>query len=319
MPMKLEMKLKKVEKLLRLSRDYLDARFLNGRYPFYLDVRLTTDCNNRCSYCCIPRGKHEFIDTETFKQVLDILADHVFMIVLSGGEPLMHPGIDEIIRHIHDRGPIYSILVTNGRLVPEKIESLKMLKRVLVSLDGTKEHHDDLRGEGSWEAAVKAIRLLRSNGIRVTTNTVITSKNADQVDYVLELAEREDANCMFQPVTPATTPEENVERLMPDAEQIARLQKKITNQPRVKMFKRTIDNFSNYPENDCNRLFSKRMSFFLNTDGRVHGCFGTCDMSEGVRLTTIEDLHRVRLIQSRNCWCNDKFELEHLLNIPWIA
>jgi len=64
-------------------------------------------CNLACTYC------NEFDDfssrcrLEEMKKRLDILAEMgTSIITISGGEPLMHPDLDEVIRHMRRRGMI---------------------------------------------------------------------------------------------------------------------------------------------------------------------------------------------------------------------
>jgi molybdenum cofactor biosynthesis enzyme MoaA len=72
---------------------------------------------------------------------------------LDGDEPLAHKYVDEIVRRLTDRG-VSTRMNMNGILVPKKIETIKRLARVKISLDGLKARHDAARGKGVFDKAL---------------------------------------------------------------------------------------------------------------------------------------------------------------------
>src|ERR1700739_586050 len=79
--------------------------------PFLVHIIPIRRCNLACTYC------NEFDDfsppvaLDEMKKRLDILAGMgTSIITISGGEPLMHPDLDDIIRHIRERGMIAGLI-----------------------------------------------------------------------------------------------------------------------------------------------------------------------------------------------------------------
>src|SRR5207237_5498380 len=90
---------------------------VSTKHPFLVHIIPIRRCNLACTYC------NEFDDfsppvpLEEMKKRLDILAGMgTSIITISGGEPLLHPELDEIIRHIRRRGMIAG-MITNGFLL----------------------------------------------------------------------------------------------------------------------------------------------------------------------------------------------------------
>lgn len=108
----------------------------------------------------------------------------------SGGEPLLRPDLFEIIEYAKSLD-FSVVLITNGTLVDREVaKSLGglSLKRVQVSLDGLKENHEYLRGDGTYEVTVEAIRLLAGEGVSVAVRTTVTRRNVGELEEVADLA-----------------------------------------------------------------------------------------------------------------------------------
>ena len=110
----------------------------------YLRISVTDRCNFRCKYC-MPEGKKEFIPHseiltyEEIREVTETFAEFgVRSVRLTGGEPLVRRGIENLIAKLKELNGIEEItLTTNGFFLKEKAKTLKEsgLKRVNVSLD----------------------------------------------------------------------------------------------------------------------------------------------------------------------------------------
>jgi MoaA/NifB/PqqE/SkfB family radical SAM enzyme len=107
-------------------------------HPLLAHIIPIRRCNLACTYC------NEFDDfsppvpTETMFHRVDKLADlGTSVITISGGEPLLHPQLDEIIHHIRKRGVIAGLITNGYLLVPERIERLNRagLEWLQISID----------------------------------------------------------------------------------------------------------------------------------------------------------------------------------------
>lgn len=168
--------------------------------PFLVVWDYTYRCNLRCKHCYIVAGVNRSeMSLEERKKALDILADAgVIIIAFSGGEPLLGPGIYDMIRRASDYG-IYPAMATNGTLITEEVaERLAKagLQYVQISLDAPiPQIHDDFRGiPGAWERTVKGIKNAKKAGLYVEISMTITKLNYHLVPQMLELAKELEAD-----------------------------------------------------------------------------------------------------------------------------
>jgi len=90
------------------------------KHPFLVHIIPMRRCNLDCGYCNEYDDVSKPVPLEEMKRRLDILADMgTSMITISGGEPLMHPELEEVIRHMRKRG-IYAGMITNGFLLSKE-------------------------------------------------------------------------------------------------------------------------------------------------------------------------------------------------------
>jgi MoaA/NifB/PqqE/SkfB family radical SAM enzyme len=130
------------------------------------------------------------MSTRQIKDLISDLRDNgCLRISFSGGEPLLREDIGELIDYARKMGMSVT-LNTNGMLVPQYLSALKNLDSLAISLDGRPEHHNILRGEGTGEKAISAIKQAVEAGIRVNVNTVLNKYNLHDIDYMLDLASR---------------------------------------------------------------------------------------------------------------------------------
>jgi hopanoid biosynthesis associated radical SAM protein HpnH len=106
---------------------------------------------------------------------------------IAGGEPLMHPHIDEIVRQLVARKK-YIFLCTNAMLLRKKMDKFKPSPyfAFAVHIDGLRERHDEsVAKEGVFDEAVAAIKEAKKRGFRVTTNS--TFFNTDTPQTIIEV------------------------------------------------------------------------------------------------------------------------------------
>lgn len=191
----------KAKDLLHISASVILYHLVYKRTPLTVSFLSTYSCNQKCSYCDWTKLEHTQMTTEQAKEMICSLKNAgTVKLGFAGGESLLREDIDELLECSRQNGLITSVS-TNGREVPNHIEALKKnVDIVQVSLDGRKNTHDSLRGEGSYDAAIKAINILKRNNIKVITNTVITKKNIGELDYIINFAKENNIFTLFQPV-----------------------------------------------------------------------------------------------------------------------
>lgn len=162
--------------------------------PRKVEIEITPRCNLRCKYCCHFASEGDvskelpFSDWEAF--FAECGSNGVMSVHLSGGEPFIRKDILQILQSIIDNKMRFGCN-TNGNYITEEIADYiansKRCNVMQVSLDGhCAEVHDALRGNGSFDKAVNAIRLMHSKGIPVSIRVTIHKNN---VYYLKEIAE----------------------------------------------------------------------------------------------------------------------------------
>ncbi|MFP6636221.1 MAG: adenosyl-hopene transferase HpnH [Dehalococcoidia bacterium] len=175
-----------IELSLRLAV-YLLKKRLTGRKRFPLVTMLEPleMCNLACVGCGRIREYQPVIDRMMPVDVaLNAVKESGAPIVsIAGGEPTIHPKIDEIInRLIEDKYFVYCC--TNGLLLDKMLTKIPPSKYLcwVVHMDGMEEIHDEsVARKGVFKKAVQVMELALSQGYRVCTNTTIF-KNSDVED-----------------------------------------------------------------------------------------------------------------------------------------
>jgi cyclic pyranopterin phosphate synthase len=167
-----------------------------GRIAKKLRISVTDRCNMRCGYC-MPKDNTKWFDTTevlSFEEIIrlsSIFANlGVEKIRITGGEPLVRPSIENLIKSIAKIRHIKSIgLTTNGLLLLGRLEALKSsgLDSVNISLDSFKEDRFKMMtGVNGLDTVISSIQKAKDVGFDVKINTVVVRGWND--DEVVEFA-----------------------------------------------------------------------------------------------------------------------------------
>ena len=184
------------------SQDILDfsedkfLRKLRGlkEKPTYITWEITNACNLRCKHCGLPdvgEPLEDELNTSEVHGVVDnIVASGAKGLLFSGGEPLIRKDVLEIIQYA---SRFLSVSIqTNGYLLELFAPALMDIgvEHVQVSLDGARaETHDYLRGNGSFDRAVRGIEKCRELGFPIiSVAAVIHRENLKELDEMMEFA-----------------------------------------------------------------------------------------------------------------------------------
>ncbi|MBI2630422.1 radical SAM protein [Candidatus Pacearchaeota archaeon] len=164
-------------------------RISRKNIPIRAVWKVTKVCNLRCKHCLEHKFQDKDVPLDKMKYILDKLAEAgTKHLSINGGEPLMRKDIGEIIRYAKKLGMSVGI-TTNGSLLPHKINEIKGIDILGLSLDGPKSIHDYIRGKGQFDEVMTAIKIARENGIKnVYINTVLTKIMCDKPEYIDEIA-----------------------------------------------------------------------------------------------------------------------------------
>ena len=155
----------------------------------YLELQLLHQCNLRCRHCYLGPPRPERL---TLGEALGISREFSqrggLRLLISGGEPLLYP---ELPRYLSEtRGlSVRRILLTNGTLITRQNITGLELEEIQVSLDGWRQGHEKLRGPGTFDRAIRGIRIARDAGIPVSIATMVHRGNLREFDQLARFVE----------------------------------------------------------------------------------------------------------------------------------
>jgi MoaA/NifB/PqqE/SkfB family radical SAM enzyme len=190
----------------------LSYRFLDGRSapPETVSLLLTYQCNLRCQMCgqwgergslkgLPPAETKVYMAMPIIERLIDDIKDFHPTITLFGGEPLLHPQWEEIVKRIKGAG-LRCNMISNGVLLRKRAEEAVALglDEIIFSLDGPAEVHDAIRGgKGVFDRALEGFQHLQDAKERygkkkplVNVNTVIWEQNYTMLHDIVEQAGR---------------------------------------------------------------------------------------------------------------------------------
>ena len=184
-----------------------------GREIDYLRVSVTDNCNLRCVYCMDEKDNkflkkdEKLTDDEIYRVVKESAKLGIKKVRITGGEPLVRPGVVDLIGKINSIEGIEEIyLTTNGILLADRLDELVKngLKGVNISLDSLKEDRfNKLTRLGHVDNVLAAIDKAISLGIKVKLNTVIVNDiNKDEIMDFVNLTKEKEIDVRFIELMP---------------------------------------------------------------------------------------------------------------------
>jgi hopanoid biosynthesis associated radical SAM protein HpnH len=179
---------------LRLGMYLMKQKLLRReKFPLLVELEPLYACNLKCAGCGKIQQPHTLLKQRmpVAQAVGAIEESGAPMVSIAGGEPLMHPQIDEIVRQLLGRRKIV-FLCTNAVLLPKHIHKFKPHPNFswIVHIDGLRERHDaSVCKDGVFDEAVAAIKQAKAAGFRVMTNTTFFDLDSpndviDVLDYL---------------------------------------------------------------------------------------------------------------------------------------
>lgn len=178
---------KEIEECKRLVKE--NGWLLFSLYPLQFSVQTVNYCNARCDFCYanVPNERErKTMSFERIRSLKDYAALHGVKFGVSGGEPLLHPHVYDILSYRRDE--VFDTLITN--LTPD-FDHKKLVETrvdlIQVSIHGYREKHDRVLKIKNAYSRVRErmINLLRDD-VNVATNTVITPGNIDSMKRLVE-------------------------------------------------------------------------------------------------------------------------------------
>ena len=171
-----------------IFKKYLGYKLFNKRSPLYGSADIINVCNLHCEHCYwwLNRKENDELSLDEWKQVIHekFKKNHVFIVTVVGGEPLMRKDVVELFAK---EFPKRACVVTNGTY---PIPHLKNIYFYWVSIDGDKKTHNEIRGDGAWEKTRKNVIDYVNSGDKAWKDIWITmtinSKNYKTIPQVID-------------------------------------------------------------------------------------------------------------------------------------
>ena len=274
-------------------------------------IEITNKCNLSCLHCFNNSGEplSDELTTEEICSLIDVLSSMgVHRLTLTGGEPLVHPDLFEIVEHAR-KAPMTVTIFTNGTLITEEhVEKFKKVGvKVAVSVDSCNEQtHDTFRGKkGALKRTLQGITLLRAAGLSVTVSVSLSQLNKNELVDTLKYF-REHNLTDYQVAEVSTSGRGLDEVVITPEEYYQVLVEQLTYEKGVKKVK----GLAPKREDGCGIAQSL---IYVKADGTILPCHTCCkDMGVGnvrdVDLAefwdtneTLEMLRRIRAEDDSNC------------------
>ena len=173
---------------LHLGLKFASYRLLGRTSPLYGSADIINVCNLHCEHCYwwLNRKENEDLTVEQWKRVIDekFKKNHVFIVTLVGGEPMMRM---DVVRLFVKEFPRRACIVTNGTY---PIPHLKDIYFYWISIDGSRQVHNEIRGDGAWEKTRKNVLDYVKSGKKAWKDIWITmtinSKNYKTIPQVID-------------------------------------------------------------------------------------------------------------------------------------
>jgi MoaA/NifB/PqqE/SkfB family radical SAM enzyme len=184
-------------KKIRLLSDIITSKIVNQNKPLVLVLKVTNKCNLSCKYCNQKNQNIQSLPLQKIEEIVNEVAKDCAHIIITGGEPTLHPNLPEIINFIKSKDIIVS-MVSNGTFEYSDITKLRGLHHLVLSIDSLDEKYR-LR-LSSKRKILKIIKEAKRHNIKVLLNCVINKQNANHIEDLLKISKEWGCEIAFQPL-----------------------------------------------------------------------------------------------------------------------
>ncbi len=177
-------------------------RRLFSLYPILCNYYITTKCNAKCVFCNIweTQGIHATME-DVQSNLKDLARLGVRFIDFTGGEPLMHPELPDILG-LAKRMGFQTTVTTNCLLYPKMAEQIRGKINLLhFSLDAPgREEHDQIRGVKCFDKVMKSLDIATSLGEVPDLLFTVTEDNLHHLPQMIRIAQERKLILLTNPV-----------------------------------------------------------------------------------------------------------------------
>lgn len=175
-----------------------------SKKKFALQWHITAKCSNSCEHCYLQeteKKRAEIRNELSLRECFEIINDFKKTtkawdvdgrIYFTGGDPLLKKGFFKLVEYAREKGMEVGILGNPNLLDSQTALMLKEMGVFYyqVSIEGMKETHDRIRGEGSFEETLRAIEALNEAGISSNVMFTVSRENMDELIPTIKLVSK---------------------------------------------------------------------------------------------------------------------------------
>lgn len=184
---------------------------LNKNIPLIGTLELTYQCPLKCLHCYLPQTKGRLpvlkkkeLLTNDWKRVLrELKKAGCLYIVFTGGEPLLRKDLIELCQYAAKLNFSVQIFSTGFNITKELLKKLKdcSIASFEMSFYGRKKIHNKITGDkNSFDATLKAAKLIAASGIAVKFKVPLMKENFGEMAYIRNLCQKHGFSHTFDPI-----------------------------------------------------------------------------------------------------------------------
>jgi radical SAM protein with 4Fe4S-binding SPASM domain len=157
--------------------------------PLFMVWEITKKCNLHCRHCSNADLTRADLGLTAIFKIIEILKrEQIFHVILSGGEPLLRDDIFTIFQKLNAEEISFDVCTNGTILNTTLVKKLKKSnpRRVYISLDGLESAHDTIRGKGSFQKALRGLRLLKKYELNVGIIFTLMKTNLGDLDKFMD-------------------------------------------------------------------------------------------------------------------------------------
>lgn len=168
-----------------------------SKLPTCVVVYLTDYCKLKCKHCFLSQNNcinKNMIDFGIIKKLLlTFKENNVFMVAFTGGDPMLHPQIFEILS-LTKKMNMLPLLGISGNNITDNFGELIFkngVRCVQIGLNGSNEIlNDSYRGKGNFLEVINAVNILKRNNVNVNLAFCLDKNNVSDLENMLILAKK---------------------------------------------------------------------------------------------------------------------------------
>lgn len=154
-------------------------------FPMRIYLLITNSCNLSCVMCIREERKENFINFEEFKKNFDREDTSNIELVITGGEPTLHPKFVEFVKYSSKK--FKKVLIATNGTHNSYVEEIKDIKNLIfqISLDGDRETHNRIRGKESFDKILETVQKLEKYNLNYCIASVVGKYNYKEIDKLI--------------------------------------------------------------------------------------------------------------------------------------